>query len=285
MSQGGPPLKRMMKSKSIICEHNKHRSACKECKGTKICQHNRIRSVCKDCGGASICVHGAVRSGCKACGGSQICHHNKRRYDCKACGGAGICVHNKRRYSCKQCKAYKLLETKVEEEASHTLFSPVSPDLVMHEAMAQNLSLSLAGNLDASSHLSPAMASFVVPAMLSAFAPAMAPTPSSASSIKTPEVCLNGGLGLAPAIGLISAYDPARTAHISSATSTASLAAPYDPTLTQGLGSNQSVLTAGGDSIDVHYTPLLPFDTDLGYPSIISTLGMTILQLPPCIRD
>ena len=31
----------------------------------KKCQHNRQRSACKDCGGASICEHNRERSACK----------------------------------------------------------------------------------------------------------------------------------------------------------------------------------------------------------------------------
>ena len=33
-----------------MCEHQRERSRCKECKGSSICEHQRHRSICKECG-------------------------------------------------------------------------------------------------------------------------------------------------------------------------------------------------------------------------------------------
>ena len=85
------------------CEHNRQRSACKECGGGSICEHNRIRSYCKDCGGSSFCEHNKRKAQCKECGGSEICEHNRQRSRCKECGGSSICEHNRRRSACKEC--------------------------------------------------------------------------------------------------------------------------------------------------------------------------------------
>ena len=32
-----------------ICQHQRRRSTCKECRGAGICPHQRIRSTCKEC--------------------------------------------------------------------------------------------------------------------------------------------------------------------------------------------------------------------------------------------
>lgn len=36
-------------SKSFMCDHNKQRAQCKQCRGAQICEHNRHRQQCKDC--------------------------------------------------------------------------------------------------------------------------------------------------------------------------------------------------------------------------------------------
>ena len=95
---------------SAICEHNRYRSSCKECGGGSICEHNRVRSVCKECGGGSICEHNRVRSFCEECGGSQICEHNKQTAKCKECGGSQICEHSRVRSSCKECGGSQICE-------------------------------------------------------------------------------------------------------------------------------------------------------------------------------
>lgn len=40
-----------------LCEHQKRRSRCNECKGGQIYEHNRIRYGCIDCNGSSVCEH------------------------------------------------------------------------------------------------------------------------------------------------------------------------------------------------------------------------------------
>ena len=62
-----------------ICEHNKRKSRCKECKGGSICEHNRDKYKCKECKGNGICEHNRRREYCKDCGGSAICEHKTIR--------------------------------------------------------------------------------------------------------------------------------------------------------------------------------------------------------------
>jgi hypothetical protein len=61
-----------------------------------ICEHNRLRSACKECGGSQICEHGRKRSRCKECGGSQICEHNRYRPNCSVCGPVSVYKNYKR---------------------------------------------------------------------------------------------------------------------------------------------------------------------------------------------
>lgn len=50
-------LNRPRKSQTGICEHNRPRRRCRECRGSSICEHNRRSYECQECGGASICEH------------------------------------------------------------------------------------------------------------------------------------------------------------------------------------------------------------------------------------
>eukprot|EP00961_Rhodomonas_salina_P218878 2958655-Rhodomonas_salina.1 len=93
-----------------ICEHNKQRYRCRDCCGASICEHGRYRSDCKDCGGSSICEHNRQRRQCKSCGGTSICEHNRQRHRCRQCGGSSICEHNKHRYRCKECGGSSICE-------------------------------------------------------------------------------------------------------------------------------------------------------------------------------
>jgi len=86
-----------------ICEHNKQKSHCRDCKGSSFCHHDKIKSKCKDCGGGSICPHNQYKSECKNCGGSSICKHNRIKSKCKDCGGVLICEHNREKSKCKEC--------------------------------------------------------------------------------------------------------------------------------------------------------------------------------------
>ena len=79
-----------------ICEHNRQRSTCKQCKGGEVCTHNKRRSICVQCNGSQICEHNRQRSNCKDCGGSKICEHNKIRSQCKICDPQGHIAHLRR---------------------------------------------------------------------------------------------------------------------------------------------------------------------------------------------
>ena len=59
---------------------------------TKICEHNKRRQRCKECKGVGICEHNKVRDFCKECNGSQICEHNTSRYYCKICNNVKMCI-------------------------------------------------------------------------------------------------------------------------------------------------------------------------------------------------
>ena len=87
-----------------VCTHNKRRSICVQCNGSQICEHNRQRSVCKLCKGGSICTHNKRRSRCKECKGGHICEHSRERSNCKDCNGSNICLHNKLKRTCKICR-------------------------------------------------------------------------------------------------------------------------------------------------------------------------------------
>jgi len=99
-----------LKVGGAICEHNRRRSYCKQCKGGSICEHNKRRSQCKECGGASICEHNRRRSICVQCKGGSICEHNRRRSICVQCKGGSICEHNRQRSRCKLCKGSEICE-------------------------------------------------------------------------------------------------------------------------------------------------------------------------------
>ena len=94
-----------------ICEHNRQRSTCKQCKGGEVCTHNKRRSICVQCNGSQICEHNRQRSVCKLCKGGSICTHNKRRSRCVQCGGSQICKHNKQRSHCNICNPQSYIAT------------------------------------------------------------------------------------------------------------------------------------------------------------------------------
>ena len=73
-------------------------------KWSYMCEHDRQKSACKECGGSSVCEHGRRRSRCKECGGSSMCEHGRERHRCKECGGASICEHGRERSRCKDCE-------------------------------------------------------------------------------------------------------------------------------------------------------------------------------------
>ena len=100
---------------SEICEHNIRKQTCRECGGSGICEHNIRKQNCKECGGSSICEHNRIKFICKECGGSSICEHNKVKSKCVECGGGSICVHNKQKYSCIECGGSGLCEHQKEK--------------------------------------------------------------------------------------------------------------------------------------------------------------------------
>jgi hypothetical protein len=82
----------------MICEHNKMRNMCKECKGASICPHNRERYSCKECKGSQICVHNKRRQMCADCNGTSICKSKNEPYNtlCRTYGNRrldGFCAH------------------------------------------------------------------------------------------------------------------------------------------------------------------------------------------------
>ena len=90
MGERATKSKKEGKRREIMCEHQRQRSQCKECKGGSICEHQRRKSECNDCTGSSICEHQRIRSRCKECKGSSICEHQRIRSSCKECGGSSI---------------------------------------------------------------------------------------------------------------------------------------------------------------------------------------------------
>ena len=50
-----------------LCEHEKYKYQCKECKGTQVCPHNRQKSHCKECKGSQVCPHNKKKQICKKC--------------------------------------------------------------------------------------------------------------------------------------------------------------------------------------------------------------------------
>ena len=91
------------KSKNARCEHNRRKTECKECGGSRICVHKRLKRMCKDCGGSSLCVHERVKIQCIECGGSYICEHKRQKNHCKECGGSSFCKHGRQKSKCKKC--------------------------------------------------------------------------------------------------------------------------------------------------------------------------------------
>ena len=88
---------------SQICPHNRRKSHCKECEWTQVCPHNGQKYQCKECKGTQVCPHNRQKSHCKECGGTQVCPHNRQKSHCKECGGTQVCPHNRQKSRCKKC--------------------------------------------------------------------------------------------------------------------------------------------------------------------------------------
>ena len=63
---------RAEKYPKYLCEHEKYKYSCKECKGSQVCSHNRQKYQCKECKGTQVCPHNRQKSHCKECKGSQL---------------------------------------------------------------------------------------------------------------------------------------------------------------------------------------------------------------------
>ena len=50
-----------------LCEHEKYKYQCRECKGSQICPHNKRKPQCKECLGSQICPHSRRKDHCKKC--------------------------------------------------------------------------------------------------------------------------------------------------------------------------------------------------------------------------
>ena len=97
----------------IVCEHDKERYHCKECKylgegGEGICNHDRQRYKCIECRGGGICQHGKQKYLCKDCGGGGICDdHGIALNTCNECNRRRfhrrICDHGLAINSCIHC--------------------------------------------------------------------------------------------------------------------------------------------------------------------------------------
>ena len=50
-----------------LCEHEKYKYQCRECKGSQICPHNKRKPQCKERLGSQICPHSRRKDHCKKC--------------------------------------------------------------------------------------------------------------------------------------------------------------------------------------------------------------------------
>ena len=87
-----------------ICIHNRRKDLCKE-GGTGYCEHDKMKSNCSDCGGSRICPCGKRKSSCSIHGGSAICEHGIHKQGCLICEGTNTikCIHDVRKVNCKKC--------------------------------------------------------------------------------------------------------------------------------------------------------------------------------------
>lgn len=95
---------------SRICEHKKIKTECKSCKGSGVCEHDMKRGYCRICTPILACIHGRRKNFCKPCGGNTFCTHGKRKESCITCDGRQICPHKKLYYLCHECDGRALCE-------------------------------------------------------------------------------------------------------------------------------------------------------------------------------
>jgi len=104
-----------------LCEHDRRRALCKECKGASICEHDRIKSACRDCLGSSFCEHDRRRYNCVECKGGSICEHLRQRSQCKECEGGSICEHKSLKYYCKYCNLTNYVRNNINRRMYHAI--------------------------------------------------------------------------------------------------------------------------------------------------------------------
>jgi hypothetical protein len=72
----------------------------------KKCSHGIWQHWCKHCGGSGICQHNRNRYACKECKNegktTQLCEHNVSKYNCAQCG-TNKCQHGNNKNTCRQC--------------------------------------------------------------------------------------------------------------------------------------------------------------------------------------
>ena len=81
--------------KNRMCEHNRQRYYCMECRGAGSCPHKNRKDACQECAGVGT-------------EGTWWCEHNRRQYYCRECGGAGSCPHKNNKRDCQECMAWTL---------------------------------------------------------------------------------------------------------------------------------------------------------------------------------
>jgi hypothetical protein len=85
------------------CSHGIWQHWCKQCGGSGICEHNRNRYACKECKDAgktsSLCEHNVYKYHCAQCGTNK-CQHGNNKNTCRQCGKTRtrtLCPHGKRK--------------------------------------------------------------------------------------------------------------------------------------------------------------------------------------------
>jgi hypothetical protein len=72
------------------------------------CLHGRQKYQCRDCG-TGLCEHDRRRRDCRQCKGTAICEHDTMRRNCRQCKGINICKHDRRKTHCRDCNIFKFL--------------------------------------------------------------------------------------------------------------------------------------------------------------------------------
>lgn len=112
LSSYGNVTRKIPSGWTVVCEHNRTKTVCRECgNGKAFCEHGKRKTACPEVecgGGGALCQHNKLRTICtdsNCGGGGGLCEHNKPRTACKeqACGGGGAyCKHGRARSRCKE---------------------------------------------------------------------------------------------------------------------------------------------------------------------------------------